>query len=94
MTLTFLPPRRLSPPFVPLLPLPVDRLPIFPMSTQEQDTASGGVDGGDNADSLRATYAGAKRRIANLEQQLKTMQEAGTKRKSYVNSLSLPDGLI
>lgn len=55
------------------------------MSTQEQDTASGGVDGDDNSDSLRATYAGAKRRIANLEQQLKTIQEAGAKRKSYVN---------
>jgi hypothetical protein len=31
---------------------------------------------------LRATYAGAKRRIATLELQLKTLQEAGTKKKS------------
>lgn len=60
------------------------------MSTQEHDAVNGGVDGDDNADSLRATYAGAKRRIATLEQQLKTMQEAGTKRKSYVNLSPLP----
>jgi hypothetical protein len=33
-------------------------------------------------ESLRTTYAGAKRRIAVLEQQLQTLQEAGTKRKS------------
>lgn len=32
--------------------------------------------------SLRATYAGAKRRIAALKQQLKTLQEMGTKPKS------------
>jgi hypothetical protein len=31
---------------------------------------------------LRTTYAGAKRRIAALEQELVTIQEAGTKRKS------------
>lgn len=31
---------------------------------------------------LRATYAGAKRRIADLEAQLKAFQEAGTKRRS------------
>jgi len=35
-------------------------------------------------DSLRATYAGAKRRIAVLEQQLQALHEAGTKRKSQV----------
>jgi hypothetical protein len=31
---------------------------------------------------LRVTYAGAKRRIAALEQQLVALQEVGTKRKS------------
>ena len=36
-------------------------------------------------ESLRITYAGAKRRIALLEQQLSTLQEAGTQRKSSVN---------
>ena len=35
-------------------------------------------------DSFRATYAGAKRRIAVLEQQLQALHEAGTKRKSWV----------
>lgn len=63
------------------------------MSTQEHDAVNGGVDGDDNADSLRATYAGAKCRIATLEQQLKTMKEAGTKRKLYVLS-PLPYVLI
>lgn len=38
----------------------------------------------DDDDELRATYAGAKRRIAALELQLQTYAEAGTKRKSYV----------
>lgn len=33
---------------------------------------------------LQATYAGAKRRIAALEQQVQNLQEAGSKRKSYV----------
>lgn len=32
-------------------------------------------------DSLQATYAGAKRRIAALEQQVSTLQEGGTCRK-------------
>jgi hypothetical protein len=31
-----------------------------------------------------AIYAGAKRRIAALEQQLQNLQEAGTRQKSYV----------
>lgn len=35
-------------------------------------------------DELRATYAGAKRRIAALEQQLQTLLDAGSKRKLYV----------
>jgi len=35
---------------------------------------------------IAATYAGAKRRIAALEQQLRTLQEGGPKRKSYVSS--------
>lgn len=43
----------------------------------------------DAPDSLRATYAGAKRRIATLEEQLKNLQEAGTKRKSCVKLLTL-----
>jgi hypothetical protein len=32
-------------------------------------------------------YAGAKRRIAALEQQIQNLQEAGVKRKSYVRHL-------
>lgn len=45
----------------------------------------------DNAeDELRVTYAGAKRRIAALEQQLQTLLEAGTKRKSYALMLCIP----
>lgn len=31
-----------------------------------------------------ALYAGAKRRIASLEQQIQTLQQVGSKRKSYV----------
>lgn len=52
------------------------------MSTQGQPSANADVDGDDSL--LQATYAGAKRRIATLEQQLKTLQEAGTKRKSCI----------
>lgn len=38
----------------------------------------------DSADeSLRATYSGAKRRIAALEQQLEDLRNAGSKHKSY-----------
>jgi hypothetical protein len=37
---------------------------------------------GTDATSLKATYAGAKRRIATLKLQLKTIQELGTKKKS------------
>lgn len=33
---------------------------------------------------LQATYAGAKRRIAALEQQLVNLQEAGSQRKKHV----------
>lgn len=40
-------------------------------------------------DELRATYAGAKRRIAALEQQLQTLLEAGSKRKSYALMLCI-----
>jgi hypothetical protein len=36
----------------------------------------------DNEDIL-ATYAGAKRRIAALEQQLESLQDTSAKRKSY-----------
>lgn len=32
----------------------------------------------------QATYAGAKRRIASLEQQIQVLQEVGSTRKSYV----------
>jgi hypothetical protein len=35
----------------------------------------------DPEESLRATYAGAKRRIATLEKQLQELQEAGPKRR-------------
>jgi hypothetical protein len=39
----------------------------------------------DSADeSLRATYSGAKRKIAALEQQLEDLRNAGSKHKSYV----------
>jgi hypothetical protein len=41
---------------------------------------SGAMDGEDTT--LKATYAGAKRRIATLELQLKALQEAGTKKKT------------
>jgi hypothetical protein len=34
-------------------------------------------------DNLRTTYAGAKRRIAALEEQLQNMKDAGSKCKSY-----------
>lgn len=34
---------------------------------------------------LQATYAGAKRKIAALELQLQNVQEAGRKRKLYVD---------
>lgn len=36
----------------------------------------------DEEESLRITYAGAKRRIAALEHQLQTIQGSETKRKS------------
>lgn len=39
----------------------------------------------DDTEELRATYAGAKRRIAALELQLQNYQEAGNKRKKYSN---------
>lgn len=48
------------------------------MSAQDESSANADID---EENRLRATYAGAKRRIATLEQQLKTLQEAGTKRK-------------
>jgi hypothetical protein len=38
----------------------------------------------DNEDDARATYAGAKRRIAALEQQLQDLRNAGGKRRAYV----------
>lgn len=55
------------------------------MSTQDQPPANTDINEDDVL--LRTTYAGAKRRIAALEQQLKTLQEAGTKRKSCVGLL-------
>lgn len=42
------------------------------------------TDGEEDNDSLTAIHAGAKRRIASLEDQLASLQEAVTKRKSYV----------
>lgn len=39
---------------------------------------------GNEDEELRATYAGARRRIAALEQQLQAFSEIGNKRKSYV----------
>jgi hypothetical protein len=38
---------------------------------------------------IAATYAGAKRRIAALEQQLRALQEGGPKRKSYDSYVSI-----
>lgn len=40
--------------------------------------------GGNEDEELRATYAGARRRIATLEQQLQAFAEVGNKRKSYI----------
>ena len=48
--------------------------PIIDTTNSNHDT--------ETEESLRVTYAGAKRRIAALEQQLVTLQEMGTKRKS------------
>jgi hypothetical protein len=45
----------------------------------------------DNLASIQATYAGAKRRIATLEQQLKISREERTKQKSYVNMFLCSD---
>lgn len=45
---------------------------------------------GDKDEELRATYAGARRRIAALEQQLQAYAEVGNKRKSYVLSCFYP----
>lgn len=39
-------------------------------------------EGDSGTDGIRATYAGAKRRIASLEEELKTLRELGSKRKS------------
>lgn len=41
-----------------------------------------GPDGDSGGDGIRATYAGAKRRIASLEDELKTLRESGSKQKS------------
>lgn len=46
--------------------------------------------GGNEDEELRATYAGARRRIAALEQQLQAYSEVGSKRKSYVLTCFLP----
>lgn len=40
--------------------------------------------GDEDDDSIAATHAGAKRRIAHLEDQLSSLKEAVTKRKWYV----------
>lgn len=42
---------------------------------------AGSPDDSAQIDGLQATYAGAKRRIATLEQQVSTLQEGGTRRK-------------
>lgn len=42
------------------------------------------IDGEEDDEPLTAIHAGAKRRIAMLEDQLANLQEAVTKRKSYV----------
>lgn len=39
-------------------------------------------EGDSGEDGIRATYAGAKRRIALLEDELKAIRESGSKRKS------------
>lgn len=38
-------------------------------------------EGDSSGDGIRATYAGAKRRIASLEDELKALRESGSKRK-------------
>jgi phage-related minor tail protein len=43
----------------------------------------------DGEDHIRATYAGAKRRIAALEEQLQNLRDAGVKRKSRVPVLCI-----
>lgn len=45
---------------------------------------------GDEDEELRATYAGARRRIAALEHQLQAYAELGNKRKSYVLTCFYP----
>lgn len=42
--------------------------------------------GGEDDDSIKESYAGAKRRIASLEDQLSSLKEAVKKRKSYVTT--------
>lgn len=42
-------------------------------------------DQANNENDMRATYVGAKRRIATLEEQLQNLRDAGSKRKSYVS---------
>lgn len=45
--------------------------------------------GGNEDEELLATYAGARRRIAALEQQLQAFSEVGNKRKSYARTCFL-----
>lgn len=49
--------------------MPVSALPDISNQREEPSTP------------LQATYAGAKRRIAALEEQIQTLKEAGSKRK-------------
>lgn len=52
------------------------------MSLDDQPSANDDPSADGEEINLRATYAGAKRRIAALEEQLKALQEVGTKKKS------------
>ena len=42
-------------------------------------------DQANNENDMRATYTGAKHRIAALEEQLQNLRDVGSKRKSYVS---------
>lgn len=58
-------------------------------------TTGSQIESSDNTgNELRATYAGAKRRIAALEQQLQGLLDAGNKRKSYAIVFCFPSRYI
>jgi hypothetical protein len=60
--------------------------PLLAYLMNSQNSASNQEDG---EDPIRATYAGAKCRIAALEEQLQNLWDAGAKRKSQVPALGV-----